>query len=64
MARVSIVSGHIDEPDNGVYCKQCEHACFEENVYLGECKIGRMPGITRDSYCTPGGVERVNNKEA
>ena len=64
MPSVSLITGHIDEPENGVFCKQCEYAIFgDEKAYFGFCKLGRMTVITPSSYCAPGGVQKVTNKE-
>ena len=64
MSYVSLISGHIDEPENGVFCRQCEYAVFgDKEAYFGFCKLGRMTVITPNSYCATGGVERITNKE-
>ena len=64
MSSVSFITGHIDEPENGVYCRQCEYAIFsDKEAYFGFCKLGRMTAITPVSYCAPGGVERITDKE-
>lgn len=63
MSSVSLITGHIEEPENGVYCGQCKEALFANGAYFGFCKIGRMQVITPVSYCAEGGVERAASKE-
>ena len=62
MPSVSLINGHIDAPENGVYCKQCIYAVFDATA-IGECALGRMTCITKNSYCTPGGVASIITKE-
>lgn len=62
MPSVSLVTGHIDEPDNGVYCKDCEYSIFNEGSYFGVCKIGRLFAVAPVSYCAAGGVEKNTTK--
>ena len=64
MSSVSLVTGHIEEPENGVYCSQCEHAVFgDTGAYFGFCKLSRMIVITPISYCAEGGVEKITKEE-
>lgn len=58
MPSVSLITGHIDEPENGVYCIQCEHSNFDEGSFFGKCGLDRMCIITPSSYCTPGGERK------
>ena len=52
MGFTSLINGHIDEPENGVYCEHCIHSIF--NGRSGRCKIGHMDTIFFNSYCNRG----------
>lgn len=54
MGSISLINGHVDEPENGVYCWQCKHSDFDSGCVGGICKVGRMGIITPNSYCNRG----------
>ena len=54
MGYTSLINGHIDEPENGVYCRQCMFSNFEKNNCQGICEVGRMGIVSPNSYCNRG----------
>lgn len=52
MGSVSMIDGHVDEPENGVYCKDCKHSIFYD--CCGECLKGYMGIIYPCDYCGKG----------
>ena len=60
MGFTSLINGHIDEPENGVYCWQCKHSNFNDGSCQGICEIGRMGIITPNSYCNKGDLKEEN----